>query len=256
MLKKKLFKPFAASLLSFSLLAGSFTPALNTAPSQVAEAALPKTATKVTVNDVVDGDTIKVTYKGKAETVRMILIDTPETKDPNKCVQLYGPEATAYTKKYLLDKKKTVSIELGVQTRDKYGRILAYVYVNETMFNKLLLQNGYARIAIFPPNTQYLEELQAEENKAKKAKLGIWSSTNAINGGCAPKPAPAPVKPAPKPKPAPAPKPAPKPAPAPKKESFKNCTELRKKYPNGVKKGHPAYDEKHDRDKDGWACER
>ncbi|OMP67067.1 thermonuclease family protein [Domibacillus epiphyticus] len=252
MLKKKLFKPFAASLLSFSLLAGSFTPELTTDSTQTAEAALPKTATKVTVNEVVDGDTIKVTYKGRKETVRLILIDTPETKDPNKCVQLFGPEATAYTKKYLLDKKKKVSIELGVQTRDKYGRILAYVYVNETMFNRLLLQNGYARIAVYPPNTQYLEQLQVDENKAKKAKVGIWSSTSAINGGCAPIKKPAP---APKPKPAPAPKPAPKPA-APKKETFKNCTELRKKYPNGVKKGHPAYDAKHDRDKDGWACER
>ncbi|MCM3788193.1 thermonuclease family protein [Domibacillus indicus] len=256
LLKKKLFKPVAASLLSVSLLAGSFTPAFNDLSSQTAEAALPKTATKVTVNEVVDGDTIKVTYKGRAETVRMILIDTPETKDPKKCVQLYGPEATAYTKKYLLDKTKTVSIEFDKDTRDQYGRLLAYVYVNETMFNELLIQNGLARIAVFEPNTKYLKKLQESENKAKSAKKGIWSNSNAIKGGCAPKPAPAPVKPAPKPTPAPAPKPVPKPAPAPKKETFKNCTELRKKYPNGVKKGHPAYDTKHDRDKDGWACER
>ncbi|MGG3452309.1 thermonuclease family protein [Domibacillus aminovorans] len=193
----------------------------------------------------------------------MILIDTPETKDPKKCVQLYGPEATNYTKKYLLDKSKTVRVELGVQTRDQYGRLLAYVYVNDTMFEELLLQNGLARIAIYPPNTQYLEKLQAIEAQAKQNKVGIWSSTDATNGNCAPtKPAPAPAKPAPKPtpnkpapKPAPAPKPVPKPAP-PKKESFKNCTELRKKYPDGVPQGHPAYDSKHDRDKDGWACER
>jgi micrococcal nuclease len=182
----------------------------------------------------------------------MILIDTPETKHPDKCVQLYGPEATAYTKKYLLDKKKTVSIELDKDPRDQYGRLLAYVYVNETMFNELLLQNGLAKITVFEPNTKYLEKLRAVEAKAKKNKVGIWSSTNASNGGCAPVKKPTP---APKPKPAPAPKPAPKPAP-PKKESFKNCTEMRKKYPDGVKKGHPAYDAKHDRDKDGWACER
>ncbi|WP_046180348.1 thermonuclease family protein [Domibacillus tundrae] len=254
MLKKKLFKPFAASLLSFSLLAGSFAPIAADQSLQTVEAAAPKTATKVTVNEVVDGDTIKVTYKGKKETVRLILIDTPETKDPKKCVQLFGPEASDFTKKSLLNKE--VKLELGIQTRDKYGRILAYIYLNDVMFNKTLLEKGLARVAIFPPNTQYLEELQAAEAKAKKAKLGIWSSTNAINGGCAPKPAPAPVKPAPKPKPAPAPKPAPKPTTPPKKESFKNCTELRKKYPDGVKKGHPAYDSKHDRDKDGWACER
>jgi micrococcal nuclease len=258
--KSKLFKPVIASLLSLSLLGGSFSPfATQSSDLSTVEAAAPKTATTVKVNEVVDGDTIKVTYKGKAETVRMILIDTPETKHPNKCVQLYGPEATAYTKKYLLDKSKTVRVELGVQTRDQYGRILAYVYVNDTMFNELLLQNGLARIAIYPPNTQYLEKLQAVEAKAKKNKVGIWSNTNAINGGCAPKkPAPAPAKPAPKPVPAPkpAPKPVTKPAPAPKQETFKNCTELRKKYPNGVKKGHPAYASKHDRDKDGYACEK
>ncbi|MCM3790333.1 thermonuclease family protein [Domibacillus indicus] len=256
MFKSKFFKPLTASLLSLSLVAGSYVPFAADQSIQTAEAALPKTAAKVTVKEVVDGDTVKVVYKGRTETVRMILIDTPETKDPNKCVQLYGPEAAAYTKKYLLDKTKTVSIELDKDTRDQYGRLLAYVYVNETMFNELLIQNGLARIAVFEPNTKYLKKLQESETKAKSAKKGIWSNSNAIKGGCAPKPAPAPVKPAPKPTPAPAPKPAPKPAPAPKKETFKNCTELRKKYPNGVKKGHPAYDAKHDRDKDGWACER
>lgn len=241
MLKSKLFKPVAASLLSFSLFAGFFAPALTNESVQTVEAKVPANATKVSVNEVVDGDTIKVTYKGRPETVRMILIDTPETKDPNKCVQLYGPEATNYTKKYLLDKSKTVRVELGVQTRDQYGRLLAYVYVNDTMFEELLLQNGLARIAVYPPNTQYLEKLQKIETKAKQNKVGIWSSENAINGGCAPK--------------KPEPKPAPKPTP-PKKEAFKNCTELRKKYPDGVPQGHPAYDSKHDRDKDGWACER
>lgn len=132
------------SLLSVLLLAGSFTSVFSDLTSQIAEAALPKTATKVTVKEVVDGDTVKVVYRGKTETVLMILIDTPETKDPKKCVQLYGPKATAYTKKYLLDKTKTASIELDKDPRDQYGRLLAYVYVNETMFNELLIQNGWA----------------------------------------------------------------------------------------------------------------
>lgn len=252
---KAIFKPIAASLLSVSLLAGSFSPF-----AQTAEAAIPNTAVKVTVKEVVDGDTIQVVYKGKQETVRMILIDTPETKDPKKCIQLYGPEATAYTKKYLLDTSKKVHIELDKETRDQYGRLLAYVYVNDTMFNELLLQSGLARIAVYEPNTKYLKKMQATETKAKTDKKGIWSNQNAIKGGCLPKatpPVPAKSKPVPAnpaPKPAPV-KAAPKPA-APKKESFKNCTELRKKYPNGVKKGHPAYESKHDRDKDNWACER
>ncbi|KMY54431.1 hypothetical protein AC623_11340 [Bacillus sp. FJAT-27231] len=243
--KLTLLKPLAAAVLSLSLLGSSFTPFARDPIQEKnhAEAAVPQTAITSKVNEVVDGDTIKITYKGRKETVRLILVDTPETKDPNRCVQLYGPEASDFTKKSLLG--KDVKVEIGIQSRDKYGRILAYIYLGDKMFNKTLLEKGLARIAIYPPNTQYLEELQAAEATAKQKKLGIWSNANAINGGCAPKTT-APVKP----------KPAPTPKPAPKKESFKNCTELRKKYPKGVAKGHPAYDSKHDRDKDGWACER
>ncbi|OMP66162.1 thermonuclease family protein [Domibacillus epiphyticus] len=62
---------------------------------------------------------------------------------------------------------------------DQYGRILAYLYINDGMFNKKLLDNGLARIAIYPPNTQYLEELQAAEAAANKKKAGIWSNPNA-----------------------------------------------------------------------------
>ncbi|WP_338749124.1 thermonuclease family protein [Bacillus sp. FJAT-52991] len=245
--KSKFFKPLAATILSVSLIGSSFTPFSSiTNENTIAEAAAPKNAVTSKVTEVIDGDTIKVNFKGRKETVQMILIDTPETKDPKKCVQLYGPEASKFTKDSLLN--KNVKLELGVQTRNKNGDILAYVYLNDKMFNKTLLEKGLARIAVYPPNTQYLKELQAAEATAKKKKLGIWSNKNAINGGCAPKPAPKP-KPVPKPKPTP-----PKPQPTPKK--FKNCTELRKVYPDGVKKGHPAYDSKMDRDKDGWACER
>jgi len=75
------------------------------------------------------------------------------------------------------------------------------------MFNELLIQNGLARITVFESNTKYLKKLHDSKTKAKSAKKGIWSNQNAIKGGYAPKPAPAP-------------------APV-KKETFKNCTEMR-----------------------------
>lgn len=248
MFKSKLFKPVFTSVLAVSVFFGSVSLLAPINESSIVHAAAkpPSTAFKSKVTDVVDGDTIKLMYKGRKETVRFILIDTPETKKPQTCVQLFGPEASAYTKNALLNKE--VKVELGVDTRDQYGRLLAYIYIKDVMFNKTLLEKGLARVAIYKPNTKYLEELQAVEKVAKGKKSGIWSSVNARNGGCAPK-----VAPAPKPV---ITKPAPKPITPAKAEVFKNCTELRKKYPSGVAKGHPAYQSKMDRDKDNWACER
>jgi micrococcal nuclease len=130
------------------------------------------------VTKVVDGDTIKVNINGQEETIRLLLIDTPETVHPHKPVQPYGPEASAFIKQ-LLDGKK-VRLELGISERDKYGRLLAYVYTeNGKMVNKLLLEEGLARVAyIYQPNTKYLEELQAIQKKAQELNKGIWSIEN------------------------------------------------------------------------------
>ena len=248
MFKSKLFKPVFISLLVITVFFGSVSPLVPINESSTVHAAAkpPATAFKSKVTDVVDGDTIKIMYKGRKETVRFILIDTPETKDPKKCIQLFGAEASNFTKNALLNKE--VKVELGVDTRDQYGRLLAYVYIKDVMFNKTLLEKGLARVAIYKPNTKYLVELQGVEKVAKGKKSGIWSSVNARNGACAPK-----VVPVPKPK---ITKPAPKPIAPAKAEVFKNCTELRKKYPSGVAKGHRAYQSKMDRDNDSWACER
>lgn len=131
------------------------------------------------VTYVVDGDTFDVKLKnGRTERVRLILIDTPETKHPDKPVQPFGQEASEFTKKQLLG--KTVELELDVQERDRYGRILAYAYVNGEMINKKLLEKGYARVAIFPPNTKYVDEFREIQKKAQKKRLGIWSIENYV----------------------------------------------------------------------------
>jgi micrococcal nuclease len=131
------------------------------------------------VTNVVDGDTMDIQFEnGKEERVRLVLVDTPETKHPTKPVQPFGPEASAFTKEMLTG--KNVQLELDVQERDKYGRILAYVYIDGKMFNELLLEKGLARVAVFPPNTRYVDEFYAIQKKAQEAKLGIWSIENYV----------------------------------------------------------------------------
>ncbi|MEK6453885.1 thermonuclease family protein [Caldifermentibacillus hisashii] len=131
------------------------------------------------VTNVVDGDTMDIQFEnGKEERVRLVLVDTPETKHPTKPVQPFGPEASAFTKEMLTG--KNVQVELDVQERDQYGRILAYVYIDGKMFNELLLEKGLARVAVFPPNTRYVDEFYAIQKKAQEAKLGIWSIENYV----------------------------------------------------------------------------
>ena len=124
---------------------------------------------------VIDGDTIEVKLSnGKRETVRFILVDTPETKHPRMGVQPCGPEATAFIKR-MLPAGSTVKLELDVQERDKYGRLLAYVYKGGKSVQKALLAEGLAKVAVYPPNVKYVDEYRAIEAKAKAAKKGIWA---------------------------------------------------------------------------------
>src|ERR671925_1352101 len=108
---------------------------------------------------VIDGDTIEVELAGKAETVRLIGVDTPETRHPRKPVQAFGKEATAFTRQMV--EGKEVRLEFDVQPRDKYGRLLGYVYVGDTMLNAELVRQGYAQVATYPPNVKYQERFLA-----------------------------------------------------------------------------------------------
>jgi micrococcal nuclease len=129
------------------------------------------------VKRVIDGDTILVSIQNhKEERVRMILIDTPETKHPRLGVEPFGLKASNYTKKKLTGKK--VQLETDVQQRDQYGRLLAYIWVNGRMFNEELINKGLARVAVFPPNTKYINTFRDLQSNARKKKIGIWSIEN------------------------------------------------------------------------------
>ncbi|MBT2605733.1 thermonuclease family protein [Bacillus sp. ISL-53] len=128
---------------------------------------------------VIDGDTVKIKMaNGNQETVRLLLIDTPETVHPSKPVQPFGPEASKFAKQ-LMPAGSKVEVETGIGERDKYGRLLAYFYVDGKMVNKLLLEKGLARVAyVYAPNTKYLDELENIQKQAQQDEIGIWSIEN------------------------------------------------------------------------------
>lgn len=128
---------------------------------------------KCEVVRVVDGDTIVVSYNGKDEKVRFIGIDTPESVHPNESKNTEeGIKISDYTKERLTG--KIIELELDVQERDKYGRILAYVYIDGQMYNKELLKLGYAKLATYPPNVKYVDDFTKLQEVARKNKIGLW----------------------------------------------------------------------------------
>jgi micrococcal nuclease len=127
----------------------------------------------------VDGDTVHVTLEnppegfGKIEKIRMIGVDTPETVHPNKDVEYFGKEASDFTKNALLG--RDVLIALDWDTRDKYGRLLAYIYLPDgSCHNAELIRQGYAHAYTRFP-FQFMEEFRGLEQEARAAKSGLWA---------------------------------------------------------------------------------
>jgi micrococcal nuclease len=143
----------------------------------VAPAAGP-TPGRVTVARVIDGDTIEVLDPRRdASTVRLIGIDTPETKDPRSPVQCFGEEATDATTT-LLPPGTEVRLEADVEQRDRYDRVLAYVYrSSDGLFVNLeLARRGYADLLTYPPNVAHTAELSAAVAAARRERLGLWQA--------------------------------------------------------------------------------
>jgi micrococcal nuclease len=128
-----------------------------------------------TVVNVVDGDTIVVEFAGRTEKVRVLGADTPETLDPRKPVQCYGPEASAHTKQRLAPGTR-VALETDAEARDKYGRLLAYVYVGSVRYDDELLRLGFARLLIIPPNGVHARVMLQAELEARAEGRGLWSA--------------------------------------------------------------------------------
>ena len=129
---------------------------------------------KARVERVVDGDTIKVRLDGREETVRYIGVDTPETKKPNTPVQCFGKAASAENERLVED--ESVRLVVGEEARDRYGRLLAYVYRDRDglFVNERLLEGGFARTLTIRPNDRYERTFAAAQARASGARLGLW----------------------------------------------------------------------------------
>lgn len=128
------------------------------------------------IKRVSDGDTVVIQDESDNQyKIRFIGIDAPESRNVGnrKQVQVFGSEAKTHLTKLLFNKK--IRLEFDVQKIDRYGRTLAYVYLENGVFlNQYLLAKGYARIATFPPNIKYVEDFRKSEEKARRNKLGMW----------------------------------------------------------------------------------
>jgi micrococcal nuclease len=135
------------------------------------------------VSQVVDGDTIKAIVDGHSITIRLLGINAPETVKPNWPVECYGPEASAEMKSLLTGKSVLLSLNPSYERIDKYGRLLAYVRLedasiaNSEMFvNEYFIKEGYAREYTFNEKNpyQYQKQFQDDEVTAKAAGKGLW----------------------------------------------------------------------------------
>jgi micrococcal nuclease len=128
-----------------------------------------------TVVRVVDGDTLVVRIGGRAEKVRLIGVDTPESVDPRRPVQCFGKEASEFTRRLAEGKRVTLLREAGPGDRDRYGRLLRYVFSPDgTLLNGEIIRQGYGHAYLRYPFAR-MEEFRALERQAREHGLGLWA---------------------------------------------------------------------------------
>lgn len=168
-----------AIAVALSLLLAAIVAAC-THPSAASTVRLPDggNGLRATVTHVVDGDTADLRLPDHAtERVRFLGIDTPETVKPNTPVQCYGPEASARTKA-LLPPGTPVIIQRDQEARDRYGRLLVYIWrAKDRLFvNRSLATDGFARTLSIEPNTAHRSDLAAAAEAARVAGRGLWGT--------------------------------------------------------------------------------
>jgi len=140
-----------------------------------------------TVIRVIDGDTLKIAINKKIESLRLIGIDAPESRKNKKAYRdisrmnkdldtiiKMGKQSTEYVKT-LLKPGDIIFVEFDIQLRDKYGRLLGYIYLDDgIMLNEEILKAGYATLTTIPPNVKYVSKFYQAYLYAKKNKKGLW----------------------------------------------------------------------------------
>lgn len=184
--KRKYNKEIKLLIVLFSAL---LLALFGTSFESILESQEPKLTARL--KEVVDGDTLKVHLGGKVQTVRLIGIDTPETSANERAKRVskkkntglkthlhYGKLAKQFVEK-LVPSDSPLTIELGEQPRDKYGRLLGYIYLRDgRMLNEEILRSGYAYIYTFDSNAKYTRRFRAAFKEARENERGLFKGNN------------------------------------------------------------------------------
>jgi micrococcal nuclease len=122
----------------------------------------------------IDGDTVEARIGERLEDVRYIGVDTPETVKPGTPVQCFGHRASNFN--HRLVEHRRVRLVFGVERRDVYDRLLAYVYLGRRFVNAELVRRGLARTLTIPPNDRFATHLRRLELRAARAGRGLWGA--------------------------------------------------------------------------------
>lgn len=137
--------------------------------------------TNAVVVRVVDGDTLRVERQGQEDTIRLIGMDTPETKKPNTAVECFGHEASEHLVQ-LVPAGTRLRLERDAEERDRYDRILAYVYREDGLFvNLAMVADGYAGQLTVPPNVAHADAFTAAARVAREQDKGLWSACGGVH---------------------------------------------------------------------------
>jgi len=188
------------------------------------------------VLDVVDGDTIKVAARGSVVTVRLIGIDTPETKDPRTTVQCFGPQAARKASALLAGEQVWLEYDGSQGRRDAYGRTLAYVWLAErepTLVNQQLIRLGFAHEYTYDSAYRYSRAFAAAESRAQARDRGLWSPETCDGDTTQPAAGTG----------------------AESAAAYANCDAARAAGKAPLRRGEPGYADHLDGDGDGVACE-
>ncbi len=167
------------------------TPTATQAPAPASTPTSTAQSNLYTVSSVIDGDTIQVLIDAKKETLRLIGIDTPETVDPRKPVQCFGKEASAKAKSLLSGKSVRLESDPTQGERDKYQRLLRYVFLEDgTNFNKLMISEGYAYEYTYNIPYKYQVEFKQAQRDAEAGKKGLWADNACLSPTSTPKSSP------------------------------------------------------------------
>ena len=129
-----------------------------------------------TIIKVIDGDTVVVKIQNKIETLRLIGVDTPETVHPTKGVECFGPQASGFTKT-VLKPGITVKLLRDIEPRDRYQRLLVYLFLPDgKFFNQMLVEQGFARTLNIAPNSAFADLLASHESSSRNRRVGLWLS--------------------------------------------------------------------------------